>query len=266
MEPQDPQALAERIGLLLQPLLDCRVDVPRLLHDALYARDVLLVCEAHRGTELAALAQRYRKALAPRPTGGSRGHGADIAPRAATGAVEARRGMPRDGRRVPTPARDARSADATARPRPPAREPTQAQASARTEADAAPRGDSTIARAMHRQAAPATPPPHTAAAAAARRPEAQTAAPPARDSGLSSFFDRFRASAPATLPPGHAGTRPPTPGPDGPDTWPPEADGPLDDALRPLSTRPLRPSAPAPQDRRGKRWFSPSRWFSRGPG
>lgn len=235
--PADPTDLARRISLLLQPALDCRVDVPLMLRDALYARDVLLVCEAHRGTELAALALQYREALAP--------------PRKRPGLEPRTQARPVPRTVGPAPAV----------PRPQHQQLT-AQAPARGE------GDSTIARAMRQRAG--TP---TASTPSDRNTTgAQTSLPPPRDSGLSSFFDRFRSSAPAPLGPLRAGTRPVTLGPDGPDTWPPEADGPLEDALRAPS--PLPPGSPAQQEQPltagkgqpGKRWLSPSRWFSRGEG
>ncbi len=66
------QELAERLHLLLLQQLGMGLDTPRMLAEPLYARDVLLVCAAHPGTELAALAWEYRDAAAPaRPAGAS---------------------------------------------------------------------------------------------------------------------------------------------------------------------------------------------------
>jgi hypothetical protein len=149
---------------------------------------------------------------------------------------------------VPTPANDTLRADPDARLRPPARG----------------EGDSTIARAMRQRAGtPAASPPsdrHVTGTA--------SSLPPSRDSGLSSFFDRFRPSGPASLPAGRNSTRPLTLGLDGPDTWPPEADGPLPEALDPGTTRPAptadATSAQRPQAPRSA-WFSAARWFDRGP-
>ena len=52
--------IAQRINLLLQRELAQGIDVPRLLAQPLYARDVLLVCDAVRGNDLAMLAQQFR--------------------------------------------------------------------------------------------------------------------------------------------------------------------------------------------------------------
>ncbi len=57
----DPRLiLAQRINTLLQRELAQGIDVQRMLAQALYARDVLLVCEAMRGSDLAGLAQQFR--------------------------------------------------------------------------------------------------------------------------------------------------------------------------------------------------------------
>ena len=56
--------IAQRIGSLLERELGQGVDARRMLNDPLYARDVLLVCKAHPGSELDQLAQRFRKAPA----------------------------------------------------------------------------------------------------------------------------------------------------------------------------------------------------------
>lgn len=56
--------IAERIGELLQLELGQGIDARRMLNDRLYARDVLLVCEARPGSELATLAGYFRQAPA----------------------------------------------------------------------------------------------------------------------------------------------------------------------------------------------------------
>lgn len=63
--------LAKRIHQMLLREIDHAIEVDRLLADPRYARDVLLVCEAVPGGELAALAQLFREAsrLAPEPAG-----------------------------------------------------------------------------------------------------------------------------------------------------------------------------------------------------
>ena len=59
--PTDLQLkIAQRINLLLQRELAQGIDVPRMLAQPLYARDVLLVCDAVRGSDLAMLAQQFR--------------------------------------------------------------------------------------------------------------------------------------------------------------------------------------------------------------
>jgi hypothetical protein len=58
--------LASRIQLLLFRELGEKIVIDRLLTNDLYARDVLLACEATRKDELVTLAQRFRHA-APRP-------------------------------------------------------------------------------------------------------------------------------------------------------------------------------------------------------
>ena len=77
-------AIAESIGRLLERDLGEGVDARRMLNDPLYARDVLLVCEAERGSELHALARQFRKAPAfrmrdPTPTAPGAGAGASRA-------------------------------------------------------------------------------------------------------------------------------------------------------------------------------------------
>jgi hypothetical protein len=54
--------IAERMDALLLPELGQGVDSLRMVAEPLYARDVLLVCDAMPGTELAQLARQYRVA------------------------------------------------------------------------------------------------------------------------------------------------------------------------------------------------------------
>lgn len=80
--------IANRIHLLLLRELGQGIAVDRLLNDALYARDVLLVCDAHPGTDLAALARQFRAAAdadehAPVSAWGGAPSGFDSAPAAA---------------------------------------------------------------------------------------------------------------------------------------------------------------------------------------
>lgn len=56
--------IARRIGTLLEQQIGLGVDTQRMLGDRLYQRDVLLVCDAHRGTELAELASWFRRSAA----------------------------------------------------------------------------------------------------------------------------------------------------------------------------------------------------------
>ena len=53
--------LASRIQLLLFRELGEKIAIDRLLSNDIYARDVLLVCEALRNEELVDLAHRFRK-------------------------------------------------------------------------------------------------------------------------------------------------------------------------------------------------------------
>ncbi|MES2715929.1 MAG: hypothetical protein V4795_09195 [Pseudomonadota bacterium] len=57
--------LAQRIHQLLLREIDHAIEVERLLADARYARDVLLVCEAVPGGELVPLAALFREASRP---------------------------------------------------------------------------------------------------------------------------------------------------------------------------------------------------------
>lgn len=54
--------IAGRINALLVREMGQGIDPARMLAEPLYARDVLLVCEALPGTELAELAPRFRQA------------------------------------------------------------------------------------------------------------------------------------------------------------------------------------------------------------
>jgi hypothetical protein len=56
--------IANRISLLLLKSLGESIDVKRMLAEPLYARDVLLVCEAAPGSDLDSLAQHFRLASA----------------------------------------------------------------------------------------------------------------------------------------------------------------------------------------------------------
>jgi hypothetical protein len=60
--------IAQRIDTGLKREIGAGVDLRRLLAQPLYARDVLLVCDALQGTELAALSAQFRQAAAE-PTG-----------------------------------------------------------------------------------------------------------------------------------------------------------------------------------------------------
>jgi hypothetical protein len=56
--------IADRIDVLLQSELGRGIDLQRMVAEPLYTRDVLLVCDAHRGHELSDLARQYRAAQA----------------------------------------------------------------------------------------------------------------------------------------------------------------------------------------------------------
>lgn len=61
----DPRLLlARRIDAGLERQLGMGIELPRLLGSALYARDVLLVCQAYPDTELPELALQFRVASA----------------------------------------------------------------------------------------------------------------------------------------------------------------------------------------------------------
>jgi hypothetical protein len=55
--------IAQRIDAWLLHELGQGIDSARMLQDVAYARDVLLVCDAHPGTPMAALAQHFRQSL-----------------------------------------------------------------------------------------------------------------------------------------------------------------------------------------------------------
>ena len=59
--------IAERMDALLLPELGQGVDSLRMVAEPLYARDVLLVCDALPGTEGATLAQQFRMAADEKP-------------------------------------------------------------------------------------------------------------------------------------------------------------------------------------------------------
>jgi len=56
--------IATRIHFLMLRELGFGIEVGKMLKRPLYARDVLLVCDAHQGGELARLSQRFRAAPA----------------------------------------------------------------------------------------------------------------------------------------------------------------------------------------------------------
>jgi hypothetical protein len=62
MSAAQRQRIAQRIHTELLQELDQGIDVKRMLAQPLYARDVLLVCDAMRDTDLARLAEQYRSA------------------------------------------------------------------------------------------------------------------------------------------------------------------------------------------------------------
>ena len=59
--------IASRIGTLLEQEIGLGVDPQRMLTGRLYMRDVLLVCDAHRNTQLAELAVWFRRSAAEMP-------------------------------------------------------------------------------------------------------------------------------------------------------------------------------------------------------
>ncbi len=64
MPPAPPlrKKIAQRINALLQHELGQGIDAKRMLAQPVYARDVLLVCDAMRDSDLALLAQQFRAA------------------------------------------------------------------------------------------------------------------------------------------------------------------------------------------------------------
>ncbi len=60
--------IASRIGTLLEQEIGVGVDTMRMLTEQLYMRDVLLVCDAHRGHELAELAGWFRRSATETPS------------------------------------------------------------------------------------------------------------------------------------------------------------------------------------------------------
>jgi hypothetical protein len=63
-QPNDRLQLAQRLHQVLLREIDHAIEVERLLTDAHYARDVLLVCDALAGSEAPPLARQFR-ALPP---------------------------------------------------------------------------------------------------------------------------------------------------------------------------------------------------------
>jgi len=92
--------IAARIHTLLQQEIGVGVDSTRMLTERLYMRDVLLVCDAYAGTELAQLAIWFRRCATEMPEEGSvpSGFGADSA--FATSSYDSLREPPR---RHPSP-------------------------------------------------------------------------------------------------------------------------------------------------------------------
>ena len=66
MDMPHRQQLATRIHLGLMRELGQGIDVQQMLRSRLYARDVLLVCQAFPGTELQMLGEQFRRATAER--------------------------------------------------------------------------------------------------------------------------------------------------------------------------------------------------------
>lgn len=70
--------IGNRINIVLHRQLHVGIDVKRLIDDRLYARDVLLVCDAMPGTDLVALARDFRRALTEAPEEFESGWGFDV--------------------------------------------------------------------------------------------------------------------------------------------------------------------------------------------
>lgn len=68
MDPHHRRQLAHRIHLALMRELGQGIDVTQMLNSALYARDVLLVCQAYPDTELPVLGDQFRHATADAST------------------------------------------------------------------------------------------------------------------------------------------------------------------------------------------------------
>ena len=64
MDPQHRLQLANRIHLGLMRELGQGINLKQMLDSALYARDVLLVCQAYPDTELPRLSEQFREATA----------------------------------------------------------------------------------------------------------------------------------------------------------------------------------------------------------
>lgn len=73
MSDTERHHLAQRMSALLQRELGEGIDARRMVSQPLYARDVLLVCQALHGTELPELAERYLAAGVGAGTGASSG-------------------------------------------------------------------------------------------------------------------------------------------------------------------------------------------------
>jgi len=68
MDPHHRLQLANRIHLGLMRELGQGIDLKQMLNSALYARDVLLVCQAYPDTELPYLGDQFRQAAADQLT------------------------------------------------------------------------------------------------------------------------------------------------------------------------------------------------------
>jgi hypothetical protein len=239
MDPHDRQHLAERLHTMLLREIGHGVDPRRMLADALYARDVLLVCDAHPGSELAATADQYRRAAglpaAPRRPPAS----APVAPQSAAARIERGRPAAAVPVRQPPVLRSAL--------------PSKPEAGAHAAASAATARASSIERALlHGLPGPA--------GNSETRPGVHLAAERA--------LSAAELSLPSQPPPrlwqrlsDHGGL-------DNPETWPPEADEPDlgIKAPRPATAGagagPSSSAADRPRSDPGQRaWFSPSRWF-----
>lgn len=257
MDPHDRQHLAERLHALLLREIGHGVDPRRMLSDALYARDVLLVCEAHPGTELASTADQYRRAAglpaAPQRPQAS----ATAAPYSAAARI---------GRALPTaappvagrPAVAARQ-PAAARFTPPPMPARAAGGSAATAAPAATARASSIERALLQGVAKPT-------SSSETRPSVHLAAERASVDAAPSL--QPLQSLPSQPPPRLWQRLSDYGGLDNPETWPPEADEPdLGGQVQHPATAAKVPGSVANAADRPRRepvqrsWFSPSRWF-----